>query len=210
MGQYHRTACLDLREFIDCHALGDGLKLAEQISGDGGVASALVILLAASSGKGGGDLPDDPGKDRVIGRWAGHRIAIVGDYAEDGDYPVKEGDAPPSKVYGLCVTKDDNRRPKGKFRDITSLVRAYMERLDYAYVGSGWVTRRALWRDISDIDHTHAGAAARIVVSKAGRSYHQPDVLAALARLPADTKTPVSLATLERDHGLLPIGAKKP
>lgn len=210
MGQYHRTVCLDLREFIDCHALGDGLKLAEQIGGDGGVASALVVLLAASNGRGGGDLPDDPlDKGRVVGRWAGRRIAIVGDYAEDGDYPMQDGDTKPSGVYGLCHTADEKSRAKGRFRDITPLVRSYMERMEYAYVGNtGWVRRYALWSAIEDIAHTHAGAAGRIVVSQTGRSYHQPDVLAALAQLPVSTKTPVSLATLERDHGLRPIERK--
>lgn len=205
MGQYHRTVCLDLREFIDCHALGDGLKLAEQIGGDGGVASALVVLLAASSGRGGGDLPDDTGKDRVVGRWAGRRIATVGDYAEDTDYPVQEGDPPPSKVYGLCVTKDDNRRPKGKFRDITPLVRAYMERLDYAYVGTGWVRRFVLWEHVSDLAYTCAGGSGRLVVGKNGATYDQPDVMKALAQVPVDAKLPISLGDLEKGYGLKPI-----
>ena len=71
MGQHHRLVNMDRREFLDCHALGDGLKLAEQVSsGPGGVASALLVLLAASNGRGGGDLPDDMAteKDRVVGR----------------------------------------------------------------------------------------------------------------------------------------------
>ena len=79
MGQYHITVNLDKREFINPHLLGDGLKLWEfGSSGDGGVMMALSMLLACSNGRGGGDYPDH--NEDVIGRWAGDRIAIVGDY----------------------------------------------------------------------------------------------------------------------------------
>ena len=58
------------------HTLGDGLKLIEQAgSGPGGVGSALILLLAASNGYGGGDF-DTEDESGVIGRWAGDRVAI--------------------------------------------------------------------------------------------------------------------------------------
>lgn len=63
-----------------------------------------------------------------------------------------------------------------------------MERLEWAYVGTGWVRRLALF---SDIQYTHAGNGYRIVVAQDGTSYRQPDVLAALAKMPESTKFPI-------------------
>lgn len=213
MGQYHRLVNLDRKEFIDCHALGDGLKLSEQVSsGAGGVASALLVLLAASNGRGGGgDLVEDNAgeKDRVVGRWAGQRIAMVGDYAEDEDYPVKKGDPAPSKVYVLCVPAGDDQRPRGRFKDITPSVRTYMERLEWAYVGKGWVRRIDLWRDITGIECTHGNTPGRrTVVGRVGtatRSFWQDEVMAAVAKLPYDTKFPVSLEQVVREFGIQPV-----
>jgi len=109
MGQYHVVVNLTKREFIHPHKLGSGLKLWEQIASgaNGGTGAALLVLLAASNGRGGGDLDVEdnwhgpervdmsgPGPmpesypaiaKRTIGRWAGDQIAVVGDYAEDGD-----------------------------------------------------------------------------------------------------------------------------
>ena len=114
MGQYHVVVNLTKREFIHPHKLGSGLKLWEQIANgaNGGTGAALLVLLAASNGRGGGDLdvednwhgpervfPRDnaqPGPmpetyseiaKRTVGRWAGDQIAVVGDYAKDGDLP---------------------------------------------------------------------------------------------------------------------------
>lgn len=165
MGQYHITANLSKREFVHPHALGDGLKLVEQAgSGPGGVGTALILLLAASSGYGGGDFgaPDPNG---VIGRWAGDRIAIVGDYAEPEDLaPEHEAEL----VYDLCSSPREvleqaahladyakrSGQPEyagraarlGKcepYADITLLVRAYLEREGIAVNGDGpgWIPR---------------------------------------------------------------------
>jgi hypothetical protein len=165
MGQYHVSVNLDKREYIHPHALGDGLKLVEQAgSGPGGVGSALNLLLAASNGYGGGDFgaPDPNG---VVGRWAGDRIAIVGDYAEPGDLaPEHEAEL----VYDLCGTREEvleraahlvdyakgsgwhgyaeraarlyEREP---YEDITPLVRDYLEREGIAAYGRGpgWISR---------------------------------------------------------------------
>jgi hypothetical protein len=116
MGQYHMVVNLTKREYINPHKLGSGLKLWEQIANgaNGGTGAALLVLLAASNGRGGGDLdvednwhgpecefPRDnaqPGPmpetyseiaKRTVGRWAGDQIAVVGDYAEDGDLPAE-------------------------------------------------------------------------------------------------------------------------
>lgn len=94
MGQYHITVNLDKREFLMPHDLGDGLKLMEFGNSAGGVMTALAILLAVSNGRGGGDLHFDekspgytPEIAARIGSWGGDRIAIVGDYQEEGDLP---------------------------------------------------------------------------------------------------------------------------
>lgn len=82
--------------------MGDGLKLMEQaLSGGGGTGSGLLLLLAASNGdcgRGGGDYrQEDP--NGIVGRWAGDRIALIGDYAKLEDLP-EEFDA--DLVYDLC------------------------------------------------------------------------------------------------------------
>lgn len=104
MGQYHLFVNLDKREFVHPHKLGDGLKLAEQLSGGkGSTAAAAVLLLSAPADRGGGDV--SKGKaDGVAGRWHGDRVAWVGDYAQDDDLP---GIYPPASIiYTLCVERD--------------------------------------------------------------------------------------------------------
>ena len=165
MGQYHLAISLSRREFVHPHALGDGLKLIEQAgSGPGGVGSALILLLAASNGYGGGDF-DAEDESGVIGRWAGDRVAIVGDYAEPEDLlPEHEAEL----VYDLCgMYADVSRRAahlvdyarksgwkeyaerasrlkkREPYVDITPLVRDYLEREGTATYGDGegWISR---------------------------------------------------------------------
>jgi hypothetical protein len=111
MGQYWVPVNLDKHEFIHPHKLGAGLKIGEQVGTHPGTGIALLILTTAQpEARGGGDLDMDenwhgpertfptynatPGPmpetypaiaARTIGRWAGDRIAIVGDYAKNGD-----------------------------------------------------------------------------------------------------------------------------
>lgn len=108
MGQYWIPVCLDTKEFIDPHKLGTGLKLFEQVSDHPGTAAALVVLCTAMpEQRGGGDLRPHP----IIGRWAGKRVALVGDYAEDSDLPA-EFEA--STIYQRCVN--------GEWTDISEQV----------------------------------------------------------------------------------------
>jgi len=90
MGQYWKVINIDKREFIHPHKLGSGLKLWEIIANNNpGVGAALVILCAAHrEARGGGDLGmTSEVSKRTIGRWAGDRVVVVGDYAEDADLP---------------------------------------------------------------------------------------------------------------------------
>lgn len=163
MGQYWIPINLDKKEFIHPHKLGSGLKLWEQLANNPGTGAALVLLCAAQrEPRGGGDLaPDGKG---MIGRWAGDRIALVGDYAEDSDLPAKYK---ASELYQQCQDKTvlvyndvakgavyqmGHGEHKGKFahykvvkkakyRDISAAVCKVLEReLGGKFEGDGWRT----------------------------------------------------------------------
>lgn len=151
MGQYWMPVNLTKREFINPHKLGTGLKLIEQLY-DQGVGRALIILTAAMpERRGGGDLTPDP----VIGRWAGDRIAIVGDCAERED--LRDSDIA-EEIFGLCCNREDwdrhlvwleehnpevfeHRKDTVPFTDVTDMVCRVIEReLGGRFVGDGWRT----------------------------------------------------------------------
>lgn len=166
MGQYWIPVNLDKREYVHPHKLGSGLKLWEQLANSPGVGAALIVLTAAMpEQRGGGDLSLGDGQTsygavQVIGRWAGDRIAIVGDYAQVTDL-AKEHNA--DLIYSLCQDPDEvlenikykreNGYPKdairlsramktkGVFTDITGMVAEVIEReLNGKYTGDGWRT----------------------------------------------------------------------
>lgn len=108
MGQYHYVVNYDKKEFLHPHKFNAGLKLMEFGRDGGSVMLGMAVLLAASckgGARGGGDIhpwtggPGYQGRevqglteargqwlmDNVVGRWAGDRIAIIGDYAEPED-----------------------------------------------------------------------------------------------------------------------------
>ena len=92
MGQYHEVYNLDKKERIHPHEIDNGLKLYEQVGHIGSTSTALFALLANSNGRGGGDFPVHD----LIGHWAGDRILVQGDYAEQGDkgyVPIDELEA---------------------------------------------------------------------------------------------------------------------
>lgn len=160
MGQYWMPVNLDKKEYIHPHKLGSGLKLWEQLASDG-VGQALIILTAAQrERRGGGDLDMEenwhgpernfPEHDcspgpmpenypsiaaRTIGRWAGDRIAIVGDYAEDSDLPTR---FKASLIFGKTHRSEDGPIRKGQYRDITDDVcRVIEHELQGKFYGDG-------------------------------------------------------------------------
>ena len=183
MGQYWICVNLDKKEFIDPHKLSCGLKLWEQLANHPSTGTALIILCAAMPDpRGGGDFdisknwhgPERnmkvhnicPGPMpinyprvacRTIGRWAGDRIAFVGDYAEDTDLSA-EFEA--SKIYERCrseketILNDDSEgadyMQNGKYvhfvevkppeyTDVTDDVCAVIEHeLNGKFTGTGW------------------------------------------------------------------------
>lgn len=111
MGQYWIPVNLDKREFICPHKLGGGLKLWEQANNTPGTPVALFILTTAMPvPRGGGDFQPHP----AIGRWAGDRVAVVGDYAEDSDLPKSRLKA--SLIYTLCQQQDELEELRETYR----------------------------------------------------------------------------------------------
>lgn len=111
MGQYHILVNLTKKQFVHPHHIGNGLKLREQVGWECSTATALVMLLASSNGRGGGDFHS---LSPLVGSWAGDSVAFIGDYAESDD--LKGVDAP--TVYNQCDS--------GKFKDISAQVREMM------------------------------------------------------------------------------------
>lgn len=150
MGQYWKTVNLDKQEYIRPHQLAAGAKIGEQLGSH--VGSALIILCAAMpERRGGGDFDlnsnfygtertDQAGSapinddynavaKRTIGRWAGDRIALVGDYAEDSDLPKRFR---ASTIYKQC---DDS----GTYTDVTDDVARVIEHeCGGKFTGTGW------------------------------------------------------------------------
>lgn len=89
MGQYYYVVNVDKRQYLNPHKFADGLKLLEFGASQHGTMTALAILLSSGCGRGGGDLR---GGNPIIGTWAGDRIVVAGDYADDGAF-VSDADA---------------------------------------------------------------------------------------------------------------------
>lgn len=89
MGQYFKAVNLDKKEYVCPWCIGGGAKLWEWAANIQG--SIFTLLLRKSDEGGGGDFYgyhkgcDEGGPircpiSRIAGRWAGDRIALVGDY----------------------------------------------------------------------------------------------------------------------------------
>ena len=96
MGQYHKVVNMTAHAYLDNYELGCGAKAWEQTGG--GIPAALAALLADKPG----NMPADLGQHPMVGQWAGHRLLVVGDYAENRDIRKFEGPASLSRIYGLC------------------------------------------------------------------------------------------------------------
>lgn len=128
MGQYHMFYNLDKKEFIDPYKFDTGLKLWEQLNSH--YLSALHLLLCACPhARGGGDYhTGDPALDQYIGRWAGDRIVLVGDYAEETDHPEI-----PENLQNLYYNED--------YTNISDDILPLVERvLDGTFNGIGWLS----------------------------------------------------------------------
>jgi len=134
MGQYWKPVNIDKREFIHPHDLDEGLKLWEIVANKRTMQGLSILLAAMPVCRGGGDLPPA----EIIGRWAGDRVAIVGDYAEDGD--IAGCSIPAPLLYALTYGAEDidveelAARYPGRdltpFRNISADIAAYLEAND--------------------------------------------------------------------------------
>lgn len=103
MGQYHVPVNITKRQFFIPHGVGDGLKLWEQAVSEGGVASALLLLMACAV-KGGPRGGGDPKAHPLLGQWAGDQIVVLGDYADYADCPA---------VWDACGLTGNERDKQG-------------------------------------------------------------------------------------------------
>jgi len=147
MGQYHLTVNLDKKEFLMPHKLGVGLKLREQTGFGNSIPDALFMLLACSNGYGGGDFQDN--QNKMCGRWAGDKVAVIGDYAEPTDLPMMWDAANIYKMcHGLneCKEYDCTADVSSHYVDITDMILPVMmmnEPEFYVDVNSeGWRSRK--------------------------------------------------------------------
>ena len=132
MGQYHHLVCIDAEEGLSPHALGCGLKEGEQGFTRPGTPNAIVALVSAR----GGNMPADCSQSPLIGRWAGKRVLVQGDYAADDDIPNWDG-PPLSKLYNAIDPADEREpwdgMPEGHwdwvpvYADISKEARGFLE-----------------------------------------------------------------------------------
>lgn len=88
MGQYFKLVNEDKKEVISPWEVGGGAKFFEWLYNN--KARVLVWLLRKSNEVGGGDI-DDRTRYETLGRWAGDRVVLIGDYDESGLYEEAEG-----------------------------------------------------------------------------------------------------------------------
>jgi hypothetical protein len=131
MGQYHQSVCIEAEEGLDPHGMDCGLKEGEQGFSRPSTVNAMVALVCAR----GGNMPADCSQSPVIGRWAGKRVLVQGDYAEDDDIPGWNG-PPLSKLYtAMTPAEERSHDPElpnywgnvPVFTDITREARDFLE-----------------------------------------------------------------------------------
>ncbi len=127
MGQYHHPVCIEAEEGLNPADMDSGLKEGEQGFNRPSTPNAIVALICAR----GGNMPADCSQSPLIGHWAGKRVLVQGDYAEDGDIPGWKGPRL-SKLY-RAMRPVDERKPKKDWRsvpvftDITREACAFLE-----------------------------------------------------------------------------------
>ena len=138
MGQYHLLVNLNKKQVVHPHHIGNGLKLREQTGWEYSTSTVLVMLLAACSGRGGGDFRAG---NKSIGSWAGDRIAFVGDYAEPEDIHGVNAQEIYEKACAACHPEDtEGFAQSDGWKDISLEVRQMMaDEFGISYEGDGWL-----------------------------------------------------------------------
>lgn len=144
MGQYHSLFNLDKLEEVNPHDLGFGAKQREHSGyGGGSLADILYVLCAYKVARGGGDWANDnadfPEFTNGVfkGRWHGDRVAVIGDYYEEGDLSPEWTDA---------LKPDAEGKPK--FKNISDEIRPFVDKL---FNEDGKYDYRNLSQQLADI-----------------------------------------------------------
>src|SRR6478736_5169397 len=109
MGQYHHPVCIEAEEGLDPAGMDSGLKEGEQGFNRPSTPAAIVALVCAR----GGNMPADCSQSPLVGRWAGKRVLVQGDYAEDYDIPGWDG-PPLSLLYSAVGATEEDLKPLTK------------------------------------------------------------------------------------------------
>lgn len=102
MGQYYLIANLDRKEYLDPRDFGEGVKLMEFGSSQGGTLKVLANLL----------LLDKTKKNR---RWAGDRLVVTGDYADAGKFLPESHSESQQNLYGYIESNSDFKKIRQKY-----------------------------------------------------------------------------------------------
>jgi hypothetical protein len=127
MGQYHHPVCIEAEEGLNPADMDSGLKEGEQGFNRPSTPNAIVALVCAR----GGNMPADCSQSPLIGRWAGKRVLVQGDYAEDDDIPGWKG--PQLSKLHRAMRPVEERKPKKAWRttpvfaDVTRDACAFLE-----------------------------------------------------------------------------------
>lgn len=129
MGQYHIPVCIEAAEGLYPHAMGVGLKEGEQGFSQPSTPHAIAALVCAR----GGNMPADCSQSTLVGKWAGKRVLVQGDYAEDADIPNWDG-PPLSKLYRALDDEEERQKSEPKdyegcpfYADISREARDFLE-----------------------------------------------------------------------------------
>lgn len=115
MGQYHKVFNIDAMQKLYPRAAGDNMKLTEFGNSAYGTLSALALLLAKGSG--------------YQGPWAGQRIVVSGDYADEGRFVPQSHAEFTLQGYDYRADEDDVDEEEGappkpdRFEEATDLAR---------------------------------------------------------------------------------------
>src|ERR1700730_15814985 len=128
MGQYHHPVCIEAEEGLNAYDFDCGAKEGEIGFSRPSPVNAIVALVCAR----GGNMPADCSQSPLIGRWAGKRVLVQGDYAENDDIVDWQG-PPLSRLYHAMETVD-GRTPEELdpahtpfFKDISREARDFLE-----------------------------------------------------------------------------------
>ena len=150
MKQWYMVVNFTKKEYIDPNKHGSTRGLWAQVSQKYGTGSALLLLLACSNERGDGDLKDHP-TEKVVGRWAGDIVIVVGDCAETEDVSTVD----------VQEFNQDYGEGGDKFTDISELVREVFEdNLLVRYIGDDW---RKIVDKNTDEEQKHATSVDMLI-----------------------------------------------